>query len=152
MKKKLICAILSASMLSSLMMGCGGGGENQSSAENEQKSSQEEGTTEITVWSWDATVEDAIPAFEKANPGIKVNFENVGSASDQYSAIDNALQAGSGFPDVAQFEYFSVPYFAVAEKLADLSEFGADEYSADYVEAAWNGVHFNNTLYALPLR
>ena len=107
--------------------------------------------TEITVWSWDATVEAAIPDFEAANPDITVKYENVGSASDQYRAIDNALQAGTGFPDVAQFEYFSVPCFAVANKLADLSALGAGDYSEDYVEAAWNDVHFNDTLYALPL-
>lgn len=158
MKKKLICAILSVSMLSSLMLGCGGGSDSSAGTDSaegsqteEQSGSSEGDVTEITVWSWDAAVEKAIPAFEEANPDIKVNYENVGSASDQYSAIDNALQAGSGFPDVAQFEYFSVPYFAVAEKLADLSEFGADEYDDDYVEAAWNGVHFNDTLYALPM-
>lgn len=158
MKKKLICAILSISMLSSLMLGCGGGSDSSAGTDSaegsqteEQSGSSEGDVTEITVWSWDAAVEKAIPAFEEANPDIKVNYENVGSASDQYSAIDNALQAGSGFPDVAQFEYFSVPYFAVAEKLADLSEFGADEYADDYVEAAWNGVHFNDTLYALPM-
>lgn len=158
MKKKLICAILSISVLSSLMIGCGGGQSDSSAdstgtdqTEGQKEDSSDGDVTEITVWSWDAAVEDAIPAFEEANPDVKVNFENVGSASDQYSAIDNALQAGSGFPDVAQFEYFSVPYFAVADKLADLSEFGADDYADDYVEAAWNGVHFNNTLYALPM-
>lgn len=107
--------------------------------------------TEITIWTWDATVQDAIPAFEAANPDITVNYQNVGSASDQYQAIDNALQAGEGFPDIAQFEYFAMPYFAVAGKLADLSQLGAGDYSADYVEAAWNDVHYNGTLYALPL-
>lgn len=162
MKKKLLCAVLSVSMMSSILAGCGGGSDNNSadtekteSAGGEKAEGKEESAggekTEITVWSWDATVEDAIPAFEKANPDITVKFENVGSASDQYKAIDNALQAGTGFPDVAQFEYFSVPYFAVANKLADLSGLGAGDYSADYVEAAWNDVHYNDTLYALPL-
>lgn len=139
MKRKVLCTVLSAAMASSLMLAGG-----TTAMAGEEK-------TEITIWSWDATVEDAIPAFEEANPDITVKFENVGSASDQYRAIDNALQAGTGFPDVAQFEYFSVPYFAVANKLADLSVLGAGDYSEDYVEAAWNDVHFNGTLYALPL-
>ena len=139
MKRKVICAVLSATMASSLLFA---GGTTELADEDK---------TEITVWSWDATVEAAIPAFEEANPDITVKFENVGSASEQYRAIDNALQAGTGFPDVAQFEYFAVPYFAVAQKLADLSALGAGDYAADYVEAAWNDVHFNDTLYALPL-
>ena len=139
MKRKVICAVLSATMASSLLFA----GGTTALADGDK--------TEITVWSWDATVEAAIPAFEEANPDITVKFENVGSASEQYRAIDNALQAGTGFPDVAQFEYFAVPYFAVAQKLADLSALGAGDYAADYVEAAWNDVHFNDTLYALPL-
>ena len=139
MKRKVICAVLSATMASSLLFAGG------------TTALADEDKTEITVWSWDATVEAAIPAFEEANPDVTVKFENVGSASEQYRAIDNALQAGTGFPDVAQFEYFAVPYFAVAQKLADLSELGAGDYAADYVEAAWNDVHFNDTLYALPL-
>ena len=139
MKRRVICAVLSATMASSLLLAGG------------TTALAEEDKTEITVWSWDATVEAAIPAFEEANPDITVKFENVGSASEQYRAIDNALQAGTGFPDVAQFEYFAVPYFAVAQKLADLSALGAGDYAADYVEAAWNDVHFNDTLYALPL-
>lgn len=101
MKKKLICAILSISVLSSLMIGCGGGQSDSSAdstgtdqTEGQKEDSSDGDVTEITVWSWDAAVEDAIPAFEEANPDVKVNFENVGSASDQYSAIDNALQAG----------------------------------------------------------
>ena len=136
MKRRVICAVLSATMASSLLFAGG------------TTAMAEEDKTEITVWSWDATVEAAIPAFEEANPDITVKFENVGSASEQYRAIDNALQAGTGFPDVAQFEYFAVPYFAVAQKLADLSALGAGDYAADYVEAAWNDVHFNDTLYA----
>lgn len=139
MKKRVICSVLSAAMASSLLFA----GGTTALADGDK--------TEITVWSWDATVEAAIPEFEAANPDITVKYENVGSASDQYRAIDNALQAGTGFPDVAQFEYFSVPYFAVAGKLADLSALGAGDYAADYVEAAWNDVHFNGTLYALPL-
>ena len=139
MKRKVICSVLSAAMASSLLFAGG------------TIALADEDKTEITVWSWDATVEAAIPAFEEANPDITVKFENVGSASEQYRAIDNALQAGTGFPDVAQFEYFAVPYFAVAQKLADLSALGAGDYAADYVEAAWNDVHFNDTLYALPL-
>ena len=139
MKRRVICAVLSATMASSLLLAGG------------TTARAEEDKTENTVWSWDATVEAAIPAFEEANPDITVKFENVGSASEQYRAIDNALQAGTGFPDVAQFEYFAVPYFAVAQKLADLSALGAGDYAADYVEAAWNDVHFNDTLYALPL-
>lgn len=134
--KKLIASLCSAAMLFSAFAAI---------------PAQAEDVTEITVWSWDSTVEAMIPAFEEANPDIKVTFANVGSASEEYQAIDNALQAGTGFPDVAHTEYFAMPYFALQGKLADLSALGAGDYSADYVDAAWTDVQYGGTLFALPL-
>lgn len=66
MKRKVIRAMISAAMASSLMFV----GGTVALADDEK--------TEITVWSWDATVEDAIPAFEEANQDVTVKFENVG--------------------------------------------------------------------------
>ena len=79
-----------------------------------------DGPVKITVWSWDGTVEKAVPGFEAANPNIKVEVVNAGSSQDEYQALDNAIQAGSGIPDLVMFEYFAVPYFAIPGKLADL--------------------------------
>ena len=104
----------------------------------------------ITVWSWDGTVERAVPGFQAANPNIKVEVVNAGSSQDEYKALDNAIQAGSGVPDLVMFEYFAVPYFAIPGKLADLGEFGADKLKDDYVPAAWSDVTVNGKVYALP--
>jgi multiple sugar transport system substrate-binding protein len=104
----------------------------------------------VTVWSWDGTVERAVPGFQAANPNIKVEVVNAGSSQDEYKALDNAIQAGSGVPDLVMFEYFAVPYFAVPGKLADLAEFGVDRLRNDYVPAAWSDVTVNGKVYALP--
>jgi multiple sugar transport system substrate-binding protein len=104
----------------------------------------------LTVWSWDGTVERAVPGFEAANPNIKVKVVNAGSSQDEYEALDNAVQAGSGVPDLAMFEYFVVPYFAIPGKLADLGEFGVDNLKKDFVPAAWNDVTVGGKVYALP--
>ncbi|MCG5216442.1 ABC transporter substrate-binding protein [Streptosporangium sp. KLBMP 9127] len=104
----------------------------------------------VTVWSWDGTVERAVPGFQAANPNIKVEVVNAGSSQDEYKALDNAIQAGSGVPDLVMFEYFAVPYFAVPGKLADLGEFGVDKLKQDYVPAAWSDVTVNGKVYALP--
>src|SRR5690606_25033643 len=108
------------------------------------------GEVKITVWSWDGTVERAVPGFEAANPGIKVEVVNAGSSQDEYKALDNAIQAGSGVPDLVMFEYFAVPYFAIPGKLADLGEFGVEKFKEDYVQGAWNDVTVNGKVYALP--
>ncbi|MEV0150533.1 MULTISPECIES: sugar ABC transporter substrate-binding protein [unclassified Nonomuraea] len=115
--------------------GGGGGGDEQ---------------VKIKVWSWDGTVERAVPGFQAANPNIKVEVVNGGSSQDEYKALDNAIQAGSGVPDLVMFEYFAVPYFAVPGKLADLGEFGVDKLKQDYVPAAWSDVTVNGKVYALP--
>lgn len=104
----------------------------------------------LTVWSWDGTVAKAVPGFEAANSNIKVKVVNAGSSFDEYTALDNAIQAGKGVPDLAMFEYFAVPYFAIPGKLADLGKFGAEDLKKDYVEAAWNDVVVSGKVYALP--
>lgn len=109
-----------------------------------------DGPVNLTVWSWDDTVAKAVPGFEAANPNIKVKVVNAGSSFDEYTALDNAIQAGSGVPDLAMFEYFAVPYFAIPGKLDNLGEFGADKLKKDYVEAAWNDVTVDGKVYAMP--
>ncbi|WP_433445946.1 ABC transporter substrate-binding protein [Streptomyces sp. CA-142005] len=108
------------------------------------------GQVKLTVWSWDDTVAKAVPGFEAANPNIKVKVVNAGSSFDEYTALDNAIQAGSGVPDLAMFEYFAVPYFAIPGKLDNLGKFGADKLKKDYVDAAWNDVTVDGKVYALP--
>jgi multiple sugar transport system substrate-binding protein len=127
---------------------CSGSGGNGSggSASPEGNGPQ----TTLTVWGWDGTVKLAVPGFEKAHPGVTVKVVNAGSSSDEYMALDNAIQAGSGVPDLAMFEYFVVPYFAIPGKLADLGPMGASGFEGDYVPAAWNSVKLADGIYALP--
>ena len=106
--------------------------------------------TTLTVWGWDGTVKLAVPGFEKAHPGVTVHVANAGSSSDEYMSLDNAIQAGSGVPDLAMFEYFAIPYFAIPGKLADLGPMGASGFKGDYVPAAWNNVKLADGIYALP--
>lgn len=107
-------------------------------------------TAKLTVWSWDGTVKLAVPGFEAANPGIKVEVVNAGSSSEEYKALDNAIQARSGVPDLAMFEYFAIPYFAIPGKLADIGPMGASAFQSDYVPSAWNNVKFGDRVHALP--
>lgn len=127
---------------------CTGGGSGGDATEGSNGGAG--GDVKITVWSWDGTVEKAVPGFEKANPGITVDVVNAGSSFDEYQALDNAIQAGSGVPDLAMFEYFAVPYFAIPGKLTDLGEMGAGDLEKDFVPAAWNNVKLGDGVYALP--
>ncbi len=113
----------------------------------------------ITVWSWEPTIaadSDVLTAFKKAYPNINVTVTNVGSSADQYTALSNALQAGSGLPDVAQIEYYALPQYAIGSNLADLSSYGASDLSDKYTTGTWNSVNQTTSegvsgIYGLPV-
>jgi multiple sugar transport system substrate-binding protein len=143
-RKKTTAATAAALVTMVALAGCTGGG---SSSDGGAPLGE---PVTLTVWSWDGTVEAAVPGFEEENPDITVKVVNAGSSTDEYTALDNAIQAGSGVPDIAMFEYFQLPFFAIPGKLTDLSEFGADDISGDYVDAAWGNVEIDGKPYALP--
>ncbi|PPK92641.1 multiple sugar transport system substrate-binding protein [Kineococcus xinjiangensis] len=106
----------------------------------------------LTVWAWDGTVEDVAANFEKENPGVDVEVVNAGTGNDQYTALQNAISAGSGVPDVAQVEYYAIPQFALGKSLADLAGFGADELDGTFTPGPWNSVRMGgDAVYGLPL-
>ncbi|MGP3961823.1 ABC transporter substrate-binding protein [Nonomuraea sp. 3N208] len=142
-KVRLLSAALVPMLALTACSGSGSGSGSGSAAGGDEQ-------VKVTVWSWDGTVERAVPGFQAANPNIKVEVVNAGSSQDEYKALDNAIQAGSGVPDLVMFEYFAVPYFAVPGKLADLGELGAEKLKQDYVPAAWSDVTVNGKVYALP--
>lgn len=53
------------------------------------------GKTELTVWSWDTSIDRAAKSFMKANPDITVKVSNPGGTNETYTALNNAAQAGS---------------------------------------------------------
>ncbi|WP_433559362.1 ABC transporter substrate-binding protein [Pseudonocardia xinjiangensis] len=140
MRLRKTAMLISAALVSMLVLGACSSGSADSG----------DGPVTLTVWGWDDTVAKAVPGFEAANPNIKVNVVNAGSSTDEYTALDNAIQAGSGVPDVAMFEYFAVPYFAIPGKLEDLGKYGVDSVKNDFVDAAWNDVTVDGKTYALP--
>jgi multiple sugar transport system substrate-binding protein len=92
-----------------------------------------------------------IEAFEKAYPNVNVELANVGTGTDEYTALQNAIQAGSGIPDVVHMEYSAVPQFALTEDLADLTPFGAADLKDSYTPGTWGSVAINDGVYGLPL-
>jgi multiple sugar transport system substrate-binding protein len=109
----------------------------------------DEGGT-ITYWSWTPSGEDQAAAFEKAYPNVTVEFVNVGTGEDHYTALQNAIKAGSGGPDVAQIEYRALPQFALQGSLVDLTGYGFEDFRDDYTASTWESVHASDGIYGLP--
>lgn len=105
----------------------------------------------LTYWTWTPSAEAQAAAFEEEYPNVDVEVVNVGTGSDHYTKLENAIRAGSGAPDVAQIEYHALPQFAFPGHLVDLGQYGFEEFADDYLPSAWESAHGGtDALYALP--
>ncbi|PRZ04189.1 carbohydrate ABC transporter substrate-binding protein (CUT1 family) [Isoptericola sp. CG 20/1183] len=138
-----------AGVLALGLTACASGETDSGEATQDADSALEEGG-EITVWAWDPTLESVAADFEAEHPNVTVNLENVGTGNDQYTALQNAIAAGDGVPDVAQIEFYALPQFALSEALADLTAYGADELDGTFTPGPWGAVQQEGGVYALP--
>ncbi|MFE5398316.1 ABC transporter substrate-binding protein [Streptomyces sp. NPDC056568] len=128
-----------------------GGSDREAVSRADVRAALKKGGT-ITVWAWEPTLEQVATDFEKEHPGVKVELVNAGTNNDQYTALQNAISAKKGVPDVAQIEYYAMGQYALTEQLTDLEAFGADQLSAQYSPGPWNGVRAGGEgVYALPM-
>lgn len=142
--KKVAAAGLAAAMMIS-MAACGSDDSATNIAQNDG------GKTTLTVWAWEPLVSDVVEGFEAENPDIDVEVVNAGTNNDEYTALSNALAAGSGAPDLVQLDYNAVPQFAYSDGLEDLSQFGGDKLLDQFTTGAQAGVTVDGTMYGMPM-
>ena len=137
-------AVVGAAAMLVSVAACGGSssGSATNTASNEK--------TTITVWAWEPTLKDVVAKFEQKNPNITVKLNNVGTNAKQYQALDNAIQAGSGAPDVAQIEYYALPQYAINGSLKDITD-KAGGYGSFYTPGTWASVQWAGKVYGLPM-
>ncbi|GAA4951340.1 ABC transporter substrate-binding protein [Actinoplanes utahensis] len=153
-RRALLGAALSITLLAA---GCGGSDEpgaataTAGASEADVKAALEAGG-ELTVWAWDSTIEPVAAEFMKKYPGVKVKVVNAGTNKDEYLALQNAVQAGSGVPDVVQLEYYALPQFVLSKTAADLTAFGAGSLESAFTPGTWNAVRSGGKgVYGLPI-
>jgi len=151
-----VAAAATAAMLA--LAACGGSGDKSTGGSSTGATGSEADVTAalakggtLTVWAWDSTIKDVAAGFEKKYPNVKINLVNAGTGDKQYTALQNAVAAGSGVPDVAQIEYYAVLQFALAKSLANISSYGATALKSDFTPGPWNAVTPNGGVYGLPL-
>ena len=111
----------------------------------------EQGKTVVNVWAWDNNLKANAKVFMKKNPNIVIKFTNAGSGKDEYQALNNALEAGSGVPDIAMIEYYAIPEYAIKGSLKNLNDYGTAKYKDFYTPGTWNAVNFNGGMYGMPV-
>jgi len=152
-----VAAAATAAMLA--LAACGGGNDDQTTGSSAGSAAGSEADVtaalakggSLTVWAWDTTIKDVVTGFEKKYPNVKINLVNAGTGDKQYTALQNAVAAGNGVPDVAQIEYYAVLQFALAKSLANISGYGASGLKSDFTPGPWNAVTPNGGVYGLPL-
>ncbi|GAA2918739.1 sugar ABC transporter substrate-binding protein [Kitasatospora cinereorecta] len=142
--------LLCAAALSLTACGSSDDGPDKSVSGGDLRAALKKGGS-ITVWAWEPTLKQVVSDFQKEYPKVKVKLVNAGTGNDQYTALQNAVQAGSGVPDVAQIEYYALGQFALGKSLEDLSGYGASDFKRDYSPGPWNSVTVDDAVYALPM-
>ncbi|MBS6948209.1 MAG: sugar ABC transporter substrate-binding protein [Bifidobacterium scardovii] len=146
MGKKVVALTGAAAMLVSVAA-CG---NSSNSADNSSDASSSGDKVELNVWAWEPTLTQVVKDFEKANPNITVKLTNSGQGNKTYTALTNAINAGSGAPDVAQIEYYAIPEYAINGALQDITD-KTSGYDSYYTPGTWSSVHWGDKVYALPM-
>jgi multiple sugar transport system substrate-binding protein len=105
----------------------------------------------ITVWAWEPTLKRVVTDFQAKYPKVTVKLVNAGTGNDQYKALQNAVSAGSGIPDLAQIEYYALPQFSLAKSVADISSLGAIGLDGTFTPGPWASVHAGGGIFGLPM-
>lgn len=105
---------------------------------------------EITFWTWLPDIQTTVDLFEEEHPNITVKVENVGVGVDEYTKIQNAVDAGSGGPDVAHMTYDAIPAFALTGALADLTQTGGESIPETFLPGVVSLVQFGDAIYGVP--
>ncbi|RBP99687.1 ABC transporter substrate-binding protein [Bifidobacterium xylocopae] len=140
--KKGLALVAGLAMVSSLAA-CGGSGSSSGASKSGEK-------TELSVWAWEPTLKGVVKKFEAKNPDIKIKLQNVGTNTKEYTALDNAIQAGSGAPDVAQIEYYAIPQYAIGKHLMDITD-KTNGFKGFYSPGTWASVQWGGKVYGLPM-
>ncbi|WP_406447995.1 extracellular solute-binding protein [Streptomyces sp. NBC_00876] len=143
-------AVVSALALTATACGSDAADGDGGSGPKDVKSALEKGG-KVTVWAWEPTLKKVAADFEKKYPKVDVELVNAGTGDKQYTALQNAIAAGSGAPDVAQVEYYALGQFAIGKSVEDLSSYGAQKYDKTFTPGPWNAVTQDKAVYALPM-
>ena len=107
-------------------------------------------TINLSMWAWTLKMQLEVDLFEKAHPGIKVQWVNAGQGLAQFAKMRTALKAGTGMPDVVQVTYQMIPSFQIVDALVDLSPYGADKLKDTFVGFAWQQASVKGKVYGIP--
>ncbi|MFJ6419610.1 ABC transporter substrate-binding protein [Streptomyces hydrogenans] len=148
--RRLLGALAVLTTLSLTVTACGADGDGGDTGPKDVAAALEKGG-KLTVWAWEPTLKKVAEDFEKKYPEVDVELVNAGTGDKQYTALQNAIAAGSGAPDVAQVEYYALGQFTTAKTVEDLAPYGAQKHGIGFTTGPWNAVTEDKAVFALPM-
>ncbi|MEU2659493.1 extracellular solute-binding protein [Streptomyces sp. NPDC007325] len=134
--RRQILHLATASAAAFGLSACGGGDAAGGAAGADGESGQ------ITVWSWTTAAEalrGVVPSFERDNPGIKVDVQDLGNPAIWDKITVGLASAGKGLADVLHIGVDYLPGYLekFPQGLADLSRLGADRHKDAFADGLW---------------
>ena len=80
-----------------------------------------------------------------------MKYSSTGTGADTAKALNNAVAAGKGAPDVTMMLSTDVSKFAQEGSIVDLGEYGASEMADDFAPGIWGQAQFAGTTYGMPI-
>ncbi|MFF0479609.1 ABC transporter substrate-binding protein [Streptomyces sp. NPDC004284] len=150
LSRRQILHLATASAVGLGLTACGGGDSGAGSAGADGDSGP------ITVWSWTTAAEalrGVVPSFERDNPGIKVDVQDLGNPAIWDKITVGLATGGKGLGDVLHIGVDYLPGYMekFPQGLADLSRLGADKHKDAFAEGLWPTViGKDRAVHALP--
>jgi multiple sugar transport system substrate-binding protein len=149
-RRRTVLLTAGAALVGSALTACGSDEDPAETGSPADLDAALEAGGELTYWTWTPSGEAQAKAFMAAYPKVKVEVVNAGTSVDEYTALQNAVAAGSGAPDVAQIEYYALQQFALSDSLVDLTQYGLASLEDQYTASTWEAVNLNGGIYGLP--
>lgn len=165
MKKKLLSALLCATMAVSMLAGCGSSNDGNASAGNDAATAGTEQAAadnqtasgeDVTIEFWTIDLKaafgdffnDMIAQYESENPGVTVNWTDVPYADIQSKLV--TAVAGGTAPDVVNLNTGFALTLAGQGALVDLNKEATDEQKSIYIQDLWDSAKIGDSVYAFP--
>lgn len=109
-----------------------------------------DGPVTLTYWAWLKDLQKVADVFNESQDRINVQAVWIpGGNAGGYAKILSAVAAGGG-PDIAQVELRSLPEFALAGALVDLTRYGIEENKDAYDPGAYAQAQVGESVWGVP--
>lgn len=136
--------IVTTAVLAAALAGC------SSSASTVGHADTVSAPVKLSFWGWAPGYSQSVALWNKSHPDIQVSFETVPSGDKGgYTKMLTAVQAGNE-PCLAQVGYETLPTFAAAGALEDVTQYVSADQS-QFASWTWNQVTIAGKTYGLPV-